>query len=1369
MAAQKTFGTFFRGNRQAIGLTLREFCRRNGFDPGNVSRIERGLTPPPQTSQGLESYAKALRLEAGTDAWNTFYELAAAETGKIPNELLDNERSAKLPKLLRGLRGSRKPYDSWVKARHLEQWADSLDARATLPQLIRRLVWETGKDISGAEFPAGEQTQRPGWDGVVEAAKDSFYVPSGPSGWEMGVDKDPRTKAEGDFKTRTKNPSGLDKKKTTFVFVTPRKWQKKDDWIREKQELKAWKQVRVYDSATLEEWLERAPVADVWLARVLGLRPDELTDIDEYWENLQALTEPSLSPKVFLASREAEVKELEAWLEGPPGAMVIEARSPAEAIDFLVAFSRDPGRKDKLAARALIVETREAWRAVAGSADAGLLLIPNPSLAIEPEMVAEAVRQGHRVLLPGGPPPREGVTTLKLPRAYSQDLDKALEESGLVEEPKRQRCAREAGGSLTVLKRLLARYPGTTQPEWSLPENASALIPMLLAGSWDEGSEGDRMTLEKLSGRPYSDLSALAERWLKMPDSPLTRVSSRWKLVSRDDSWFLLASGITTDGLRRLERAALEVLAEDDPAYELPPEDRWQASLRAKTPKYSPSLRTGLSETLALLGARPEHVPDQSGLRGRVESIVRRLLERQTWLRWASLSRQLPILAEAGPEAFLAAAESDLKQADSALLKVFEQEGDSFFGSSPHTGLLWALEGLAWDRALLSRVSLVLAHLDERAPLGKLGNRPSRCLEEIFMPWFPQTTATVEERVQILKMLARKQPQAGWRLLHELLPNQLQTSTPTRRPLWRDWALGWNGGVTNAEYWYQASACARLLVENLGDDVGRWTEIIGTFENLPDAAQKEFVGRLNSVVVTSLSQASRRAVTEALREKVSTHRRFFDTDWAMPSETLSVLKDLLRRFEPEDCVARNAWLFGPRWSVVERLKSDDEEQNVDEARRVALVEIEGQAGWAGIQRLIEASDAPSEVGAAVGELVLQDGDRRVLPAFLVSDEEKSREFAFGYVFGRHKRGGWEWVESLETAEWTAEEHARLLMNLPFERKAWEMAAFKGTEVEAFYWGNTRAFFRSCDADEVVFSVTTLIKHERPSAAFDILRMAIHDKLEISPQLLMDALDLWNRPGAEDKEPSPRRIDRHEIHLLFQQLQKGLQSGDPRVDRDRLGSLEWRYLGILDGHPTSPATLHTMLRDNPGFFVEVLGLVFPGTHVQEEPGKEPSEQDRLRFKFGYRLLTSWREAPGSREGGEIDEKAMLDWVKKARALAEERGLLEVCDSRIGQVLAHAIGESDGSGAASPVWDLLEEIGSESDEIFSGFSVGIYNKRGMVTKSLREGGEQERGLAQRYRQLSEILTVDWPKSAATLRQIAQGYEEEARRADNEPLLD
>ncbi len=442
MATGKTFGAFFRAKRKALGITLREFCRRNGFDAGNVSRLERGIVAPPRSPQLLETYAKALKIERGTLAWDSFFELASTEAGRIPADVLESERdSLKLPAMFRQLRAQGQGHTSWVSALDLETWADTLNARATLPQLVRRLIRATGKDLGPVEFPAHEQTQRPGWDGIAEAGQADAFVPAGTSGWELGVEKNPQKKAEEEFGKRAKAPLGLDSMQTTFVFVTPRKWQKKAEWRRSKEALGEWKGVRVYDSASLEEWLEQSPAVDAWLAGVLGKKPTDLTAMDEYWANLQAVTDPSLKPEVFLASREEEIKKLDDWLAGPPGALLIEARSPFEALEFVAAYSRDPSREGWFAARALIVEGRDAWRNVVASTGAGLLLIPDPSLAIEPEMVAEAVRRGHRVLVFSNQTPRERVETVRLPRAHRDDLEKALRLSGLDEE-KASRLAR---------------------------------------------------------------------------------------------------------------------------------------------------------------------------------------------------------------------------------------------------------------------------------------------------------------------------------------------------------------------------------------------------------------------------------------------------------------------------------------------------------------------------------------------------------------------------------------------------------------------------------------------------------------------------------------------------------------------------------------------------------------------------------------------------------------------------------------------------------------------------------------------------------------------------------------------------------------
>jgi transcriptional regulator with XRE-family HTH domain len=101
------FAKYLKQLRLATGLSLREFCLEHGIDPGNYSRLERGLFPPPQRDELLEKYASALGLERGSDNWLQLFDLAAASRGHLPKDLLtDEELLDKLPALFRTLRGS---------------------------------------------------------------------------------------------------------------------------------------------------------------------------------------------------------------------------------------------------------------------------------------------------------------------------------------------------------------------------------------------------------------------------------------------------------------------------------------------------------------------------------------------------------------------------------------------------------------------------------------------------------------------------------------------------------------------------------------------------------------------------------------------------------------------------------------------------------------------------------------------------------------------------------------------------------------------------------------------------------------------------------------------------------------------------------------------------------------------------------------------------------------------------------------------------------------------------------------------------------------------------------------------------------------
>jgi transcriptional regulator with XRE-family HTH domain len=111
----QSFGEFFKSLRKKRRVTLRDFCLQAQADPANISRMERGAMPPPQDTDILERYAKALGVKSGSDDWYTFFDLAAAGRGIIPKDIMSDQEVVKmLPAFFRTLRGQ-KPTEEEMK------------------------------------------------------------------------------------------------------------------------------------------------------------------------------------------------------------------------------------------------------------------------------------------------------------------------------------------------------------------------------------------------------------------------------------------------------------------------------------------------------------------------------------------------------------------------------------------------------------------------------------------------------------------------------------------------------------------------------------------------------------------------------------------------------------------------------------------------------------------------------------------------------------------------------------------------------------------------------------------------------------------------------------------------------------------------------------------------------------------------------------------------------------------------------------------------------------------------------------------------------------------------------------------------------
>jgi hypothetical protein len=125
--------------------------------------------------------------------------------------------------------------------------------------------------------------------------------------------------------------------------------------------------------------------------------------------------------------------------------------------------------------------------------------------------------------------------------------------------------------------------------------------------------------------------------------------------------------------------------------------------------------------------------------------------------------------------------------------------------------------------------------------------------------------------------------------------------------------------------------------------------------------------------------------------------------------------------------------------------------------------------------------------------------------------------------------------------------------------------------------------------------------------------------------------------------------------------------------------------------------------------------------------------------------------------------MRDWITKARELLRNANRATIGDQQIGQALVSVPSGADGLWPAEAVRDLLEDL--DSDHIDKGLETAIYNSRGVTTRSLDEGGRQERELVNKHVEAAEAFLDKWPHIARIHRRIADAYEREAEREDAE----
>lgn len=843
--------------------------------------------------------------------------------------------------------------------------------------------------------------------------------------------------------------------------------------------------------------------------------------------------------------------------------------------------------------------------------------------------------------------------------------------------------------------------------------------------------------------------------------APIEQTNGRWKVVERLSAWKALGPRIFDEYLDRFLKVAVEVLRERDPQFELLPDQRYAASIHGKVLKHSHQLRKGLAETLALLGSYPEFLTSCSSgkAEGTALQAVRAILEGADWELWASLNDVLPLLAEASPKEFLNAAENSLSNNPCPFDTVFAQEGPGFTGHNYMTGLLWALETLAWDEEHLTRVVVVLGELGARDPGGNWANRPANSLRTILLPWFPQTVAPTTKRVAAVATLQKEQADVAWRLILDLLPQSHQSTSMAHKPTWRRIIPdNWSEGVTNREYWEQVTAYAEMAVSQAVQDQKKLAPIVDHLNQLPAAARQKLLAHLASDEVVSLPQEERLPIWNELTDFVTKHKKFAGAKWTLGLDEIVEISAVADRLEPEAPNYKYRRLFVERdFDLYEETDNYAEQlEKLQERRKAAVRELYSQGGVKAVIQFAEQVKTPGQVGFAFGAFASPEVEQEILPGLFESRSPGIAQFAAGFVLGRFGTRGWQWVDSIDMTTWMSDQKAMLLRYLPFSSETWSHAKQLLGDQESEYWASAHANPYDAKHEELIFAIDRLVENNRGLAALDVLEKLIYRKEPFESQQAVRVLDaLLQSPDLL------RGMNPHAAAQVIKRLQE-----DPNTNQDELFKIEWMFLGLLNGSfGVFPSLLQKKLAKDPAFFCEIIQTIFR-SDKEERTAKDVSEEQKAIATNAYRLLMEWKTPPGSKEDGTFEGEELNAWLEKVKEICAKSGHLTIAMQQVGEVLFYSPPDPDGLWINTAVASVLN--GRDAGDMRLGFEVEIFNSRGV--HAVDPEGKPERELARFYRMRADEVEVrGYHRLATTLREVAASYDREAEQNISRLRLD
>ncbi len=1374
-------GKYLQKLRKEKGKSLRQVEQETSVNNAHLSQLENGKIKNPSKDliKKLENY----------------YGFDVKKLDKFPSN--ENEKKSS-------------PYAplSIVSAQDIVGFADKALAEREAPRIVRDLIVST-VIYKHLHMPAGEGTSLSGWDGqvVCERGFGNPFVPDGNSFWEISKAQNLKQKATKDFKKRTRNPLSADPKSSTYVVVTLRRWPKKEQWIKEmntwtdQNQMSRWKSIRIVDAEDLELWFGKSPSVALQFAQYcIGNFPIKAKPLKKYWDEWFRSTEPGIDETLLLEAGRNFHRQFSEFLKDiNTNYFEIKSHDKSLAIAYIYATISTLDNeilKESLLSRVVVVEDKEAFEQLSNPGSC-LLLIP---LFKEPP-IGIARENGHRIICLSSDI-EEGSKNI-IGRVSRESVINFLKREETTEE-KAQRYASKCHGNLSNLRRLLCPTSEIEKPKWSKPPIAQELAPLILFGSWSEVKQCDIEFISSVTNKNYENIKKDLMGIVSLPNSPLKKFGNVYTFdqeLTFDELYQFLDIEFI---IKFLKKSSEELLSKYDSRFD---KDGKKRFFTDRESLHSSCLRKGVATSYALLGNRYTN-SNFPNIKHYVNKAVKETLKKKNdWRYWVSISDILTLLAEASPDEFLNRLDEILQEEQTSkdsenFFEILKQKDYPPFGSCDYASLLWSLELCAWEKDYLKRATEILLLMSQHEDSSSnWANKPSMTLQNLYRLPMPQTSCGFNEKLQILDSLFENNKDQIWALFLEIIPSsQSEILNLNYKAKYRDIQLPCEEVKTYGDIRQFANALYKKVQYILKDEPVRWLDFIDSILQIPFGDKKiRFLKMLKDFNISDFSNKNKLKIWEKIEKQYSWRLKCSPKD--SEESILKLLKDIYKKFTPIDPVEKWKRVFDYSISgsihpsiIEKRTKENEDHDYVKMSREMesvcekGLKEIIEISGDKGVMELIEKINRIDILGDVYAK-VLNDKEKKekIICEFDFSDRKKDifyewfvRRCSLGNDLNKISEGI-SWIQRVIDENQLEEIRVvKICSSLPFLKEIWDLIEQFPKNIQDGYWNSVKPLQILKSHEDVLRAGKKLLYYKRPYFIFQIVSYLDETELNKLPtDFLMNILSNLNHAPFNKK-------DFYQIGDMFSyHLEKILKFLGKKedVDKKKLAFIvEWPLMDFSYSYGKErPENLINTVNEKPEIFLELLKLAYKKDDGSTENNNQPHEVSKRARQFFQMYVTSPDsrddssmnfytrvKLPGMNEKDKLDSDKFRRWVSEVRELCKKHHRIRIGDSILGQLFVHApIDDKDQSWPHQTVRDIIEKL--KNDKLDQEFIIGIINKRGVTSRGIYDGGEQERKLADKYKILAEKIKLLWPHTAGLLKKIEKQYLSMGQVWDNEARLE